>query len=98
MLLLLVWMRKRIQLAIGIIKEATKAIATMPSIIAFPGSLHLTLLHHIFNSNNETNLSLDITGDFLKLNGLQVEFSFFHFILNSSHPNYHSHSLQEASS
>jgi hypothetical protein len=36
MILLLIWMRKRVALAIGIIKEATRAIATMPSIVVFP--------------------------------------------------------------
>lgn len=41
LLLLLLWMRRRIALAIGIIKQASKAIGAMPSIIAFPAFINL---------------------------------------------------------
>jgi Plasma-membrane choline transporter len=36
LIILLIWMRRRIQLAIGIMKEATVAIARMPTIIFWP--------------------------------------------------------------
>jgi uncharacterized membrane protein YkgB len=36
LLILLIWMRNRIALAIGIIKESSKAIAAMPFIILVP--------------------------------------------------------------
>lgn len=43
MLILLIWMRNRIRLAIGIIKEASKAIGSMPFIIAFPGCIFILI-------------------------------------------------------
>lgn len=43
MVILLIWMRRRISLAIGIIKEATKALAVMPSLIAFPAFIFLLI-------------------------------------------------------
>jgi hypothetical protein len=36
-LILLLWMIKRIRLAIGIIEEATKAIMHAPSVLTLPG-------------------------------------------------------------
>jgi hypothetical protein len=39
LLILLIWMRNRVRLAIGIIKEASKAITAMPLIILFPAAI-----------------------------------------------------------
>lgn len=44
LLILLIWMRRRIQLAIGIIKEATKAIGAIPSLVVFPGVIYLLII------------------------------------------------------
>jgi choline transporter-like protein 2/4/5 len=48
-LLLLLWMRSRIRLAIGIIKEATKAIGAMPSILFFPVFIYILMgVFHLY--------------------------------------------------
>lgn len=43
LLILLVWMRNRIALAIGIIKESAKALASMPFIVFFPAFTFLCI-------------------------------------------------------
>eukprot|EP01116_Phalansterium_solitarium_P004452 TRINITY_DN15472_c0_g1_i1.p1 TRINITY_DN15472_c0_g1~~TRINITY_DN15472_c0_g1_i1.p1 ORF type:complete len:628 (-),score=143.00 TRINITY_DN15472_c0_g1_i1:47-1930(-) len=43
-LLLLVWMCNRIRLAIGIIQEASKAVAAIPSLMLFPGFIFLCMV------------------------------------------------------
>jgi hypothetical protein len=44
LILAVLFLRKRIQLAVGIIKEAGKAMAAMPSIVAFPVVIFILLL------------------------------------------------------
>eukprot|EP00002_Diphylleia_rotans_P014563 TRINITY_DN283_c0_g1_i11.p1 TRINITY_DN283_c0_g1~~TRINITY_DN283_c0_g1_i11.p1 ORF type:complete len:642 (-),score=116.12 TRINITY_DN283_c0_g1_i11:700-2625(-) len=66
LIVILIFMRKRIQIAIGIIKEASKALASMPTIIFFPvvpfAMLLVLLIYWIYVALYLVTIKIDETG------------------------------------